>query len=423
MPEDDKKFDAALAGYLHREMRDSAGRLLCPEPELLAAHHEGTLSLEEMHATRLHVAGCSRCQEVLAQLAATEEIPLAANATAEVLAAPEPLVAGGTRKATPPRPLEVLRTPDVLMRPRIQHHWRWVAPAGAIAASLVLWLVYHQTRTAQPVSPATVQVAENRKDTDMNMALQLPAEERSRHTPQKPVNSLSREKSKSKFERLNSLDLDTKQETKTPKSNALNEGIVPDFQSYAAPANIPAGLTAKVPSVTTKEKQEMRLPADARAPAAKATETSQIGVAAESAEVSAEPQANARNYRLAKAKLNSVLILSTDPSVVWRVGSGGSIEYSSTAGKKWVRQPSGVTAELTSGSAPQKNICWIVGRVGTILLTTDSGATWQKITSPAADDLSAVQASDALHATIWDAHQKKFETADGGLSWNAVLVP
>jgi photosystem II stability/assembly factor-like uncharacterized protein len=97
------------------------------------------------------------------------------------------------------------------------------------------------------------------------------------------------------------------------------------------------------------------------------------------------------------------------------------IEFSSDNGASWSRQTSGVLVDLTTGSAPSDKICWIVGRVGAIVRTTDGGEHWSVIHPPVEEDLALVHAVDALHATIWTAHNlKAFETTDGGVTWNPV---
>jgi photosystem II stability/assembly factor-like uncharacterized protein len=74
--------------------------------------------------------------------------------------------------------------------------------------------------------------------------------------------------------------------------------------------------------------------------------------------------------------------------------------------------------ELLAGSAPNEVVCWIVGRSGTILKTTDGGKHWRKVLSPIGGDVAAVQALDALIATISDAENNaRFVTLDGGATW------
>lgn len=105
----------------------------------------------------------------------------------------------------------------------------------------------------------------------------------------------------------------------------------------------------------------------------------------------------------------------------WRVGEAGQIEHSTDRGKTWKMQKSGVTEDLTAGSATSDKVCWVVGKTGTLLLTTDGGKHWKHISSPITDDLGGIHATDALHASIWDVpNRRSFETTDGGATWNPI---
>ncbi len=89
-----------------------------------------------------------------------------------------------------------------------------------------------------------------------------------------------------------------------------------------------------------------------------------------------------------------------------------------------MRQPSGVLVDLLTGSATSETVCWIVGRAGAILLTTDGGRQWKLLSSPLKEDLGGIRATDALHATIWNARGTKyFVTSDGGLTWQPAVHP
>jgi photosystem II stability/assembly factor-like uncharacterized protein len=107
----------------------------------------------------------------------------------------------------------------------------------------------------------------------------------------------------------------------------------------------------------------------------------------------------------------------------WRIGPGGSLEYSKDKGLNWTPQISGVYTDLLAGSAPSAKTCWIVGNAGTILRTTDGGGHWTKLDSPVTNDISGVRASDAMHAWIWFVPDlqtgliKMFQTSDGGRTW------
>jgi photosystem II stability/assembly factor-like uncharacterized protein len=124
------------------------------------------------------------------------------------------------------------------------------------------------------------------------------------------------------------------------------------------------------------------------------------------------------------ASSNPRLISAPDASFIWRAGRAGLLEFSSDGGSSWSRQTSGVLVDLLAGSAPSDQVCWIVGRVGAILLTTDGGAHWKTVTPPISEDLGGIRASDALHASIWNAkNTKTFETSDGGLTWQRIANP
>ena len=69
----ERNFEKALA----RELRaDALNGLHCPDAERLAAYHERMLSPEEMVTQKSHIAGCARCQEILATLEETEVVAI-----------------------------------------------------------------------------------------------------------------------------------------------------------------------------------------------------------------------------------------------------------------------------------------------------------------------------------------------------------
>jgi hypothetical protein len=111
-------------------------------------------------------------------------------------------------------------------------------------------------------------------------------------------------------------------------------------------------------------------------------------------------------------------IVAPNAKSVWHVGDSGKIERSDDLGETWKPQTSRVTEDLTSGSAASDKVCWVVGKNGTILVSVDGGKSWKPVTSPIAGDIGGIHATDALHASVWDAsHHVSFETSDGGASW------
>src|ERR1700730_10806276 len=87
--ESERKFEQALERHLRGDGRadladETHGAYTCPDAGTLAAFHEGVLMSEEMNATTEHIAGCSRCQQILLLLEAPDEMPLQVEAEKEL---------------------------------------------------------------------------------------------------------------------------------------------------------------------------------------------------------------------------------------------------------------------------------------------------------------------------------------------------
>src|SRR5215471_3194502 len=158
MPGEDREriFEKALARHLRANpasgahARDTA----CPDAEVLAAYHERMLAAGEMISWKEHIALCSRCQEILAQLEATDELPVGASDVEQAEKVLPMVAMSESQRATPGKALEAVSASAPAVRtiptPREsqQHrfvHWRWLAPAGAIAAGLLVWIAIRQT--------------------------------------------------------------------------------------------------------------------------------------------------------------------------------------------------------------------------------------------------------------------------------------
>src|SRR5256885_12254056 len=100
----DRRFDKALARHLRSAApAGEAARLpaaptsqggSCPDSETLAAYHERSLLPEELNSWKEHFVGCANCQNILAQLEATDEISFEAAEREEVVEkGSEPVIA------------------------------------------------------------------------------------------------------------------------------------------------------------------------------------------------------------------------------------------------------------------------------------------------------------------------------------------
>ena len=481
----DRPFEKALARHLRADA--DAGDSACPDAETLAAYHEGTLSVAETSAGKKHFVWCTRCQEILAQLEATQAVNELRNREDE-------LIAGGAvsrlknneayREASAP---SGATSAPKETESRIAHFptkkkWllRWVAPAGAIAAGLLLYAGLRDFRSpARHAEPAT-QIAENREDSagardsylaraEPQAAPQAtpkqkddePAARASRQQTANPAPSVlldELESLRSKAEPLKDSKAEKKSAQLPPPApkiapnpnTAKSVGRISTDEQRTNPAKPKSfdaagksGVGGSVQNGADAQQNQIQLQASGAAtgapaaspsspvppPVPPASASQQITVTGAAPEIAKqtvavsplnEKEANlpvtSRNV-IDLAQLPSGMVASNGKSI-WRFGGHGAIAHSSDGGKSWKSQEVTVTATLTSGSAPAKNICWIAGAAGTLLRTTDGGKHWQLITTPIVGDLGGVMASDGKHATIWDtSRQATYQTSNGGKTW------
>jgi hypothetical protein len=448
--ERDQRFDKALGRHL-RSARPSpeAARLpaipasqggACPDSETLAAYHERSLLPEELNSWKEHIVGCQDCQTILAQLEATDEISLPAARQQEVLALP--------RK----------KSRRVLLRRGAR--WQWLAPAGAIAAGLLVWIALHENQPRPQPSLKKIQVATKQAVPPPPLSVSpaphdiSPSPKAALKKPQSAADESAAANSWSAAEAMTSNEkLDSRARVTPSKPLAAKESGLPldtartsdvdllraEDQAARAANTFPDGrrenpeLQLQAPTANAQSQNQYNAnsprvpgPAPLGRTDDKRTEmkTRRAAAAPEPAAGPAAGLAGATSIMEVATVSNPHLIAARGSNVVWRAGRAGLVEFSRDGGASWSRQTSGVLADLLTGSAPSEKVCWIVGRVGAILLTTDGGAHWTVISSPLSEDLGGIRATDAQHATIWNARNtKSFETSDGGLTWKPVPNP
>jgi len=434
----------------------------CPDAEILAAYHDGTLSPEERDLWKQHVVGCDSCQIVLAHLATPLDIPVNLETSENLAKLKHPVSAA--RTALPvhtagPSPLHSLR-------------WLWLVPVGAIAAGLIA-LVSLKTPKPLPAAPSTaVEVAENtqpqgvapspnatrvtpseggeneRKEKDLAAApsdagaasanrdlasnqpqnqtqlTQLPPVQSAGKPAHGPSLSMQKQEQQQTTRApgnagalLNKkLDAqvspragDTLEEIRRPQA-ALPPPPPPP--SLSAPSFVADGSVTPPPASKSDSvggaAPAAPAPAPAAAPNVAAPKTNVASAETnltmtESVEVSADrkSQSNGRAMLRAAALQNPHVFWAPGEKQAWRIGPAGSLEYSKDKGVNWTQQISGVYTDLLAGSAPSAKVCWIVGASGTILRTTDGGTHWSKLDSPVTNDITGIRATDAMHAQLW----------------------
>jgi Photosynthesis system II assembly factor YCF48 len=443
MPSDDRdqQFERALARHLSHPSGDAA----CPDAEILAAYHERSLSIEEMSHWKEHIAACARCREALSLVEQTENVvttgqwhelePVAQLTAAEVMPkrSADALQASASFSAPAPAPQV---TPVRKLPPRAA--WSWIVPLGAVAASVIVWVGVHEIRTQRVKE---TQIALNRLPATLPAAPQVSGKEQlkkdeapvtkteNRVTAQKslsPAPSASPIQSPSPAKPSSGNEL-ARSARKEPRPAAVAGALEapPSVSSYAADtgalqANAPPAPTAEpsAPAALASNVSAQQNEESKKAQSLRAKTAPQLQAAGVPAMTQAQMVA-APNQDLVQAALaNRRYIVAPGEKHAWRLGDGGLIEVSTDRGKTWKPQSSGVTADLTAGSATSDKVCWVVGKSGTLLLTADGGKHWNLISSPITSDLGGVHATDASHASIWDvSNRNSFETNDGGATW------
>jgi len=473
--ERDRIFDKALARHLRaasslqnsaNSSREPARAGECPGPETLAAYHERSLLPELMNSWKEHIVGCANCQTILSHLEATDGIPLPAAVEDKVLAQQESAHHVAASRQRQPAVPAIL--PKQSRRARLLHgtRWQWLAPAGALAASLLVWIALHEKQPLAPPNRKAVQIAAKQvpppppaslpsravqeKSSSSNAVIAKPPsatdefarpktgrvsgaaktdgkqEYLAQVSPPQPLVDKEKERELRKDAgRSASVDLLRAQEqldgdAKTADNARRGNAEFP-LQTPASNAQLQNQSSATAPKVPgpaplgQMEAKKMKA-----VPAAPVVSSPPPEVAGEIA----SSYNDSNSLEVARLISNPRLISPPGSKVVWRVGRSGLIEFSKDGGSSWSRQTSGVLVDLLTGSAPSDPVCWMVGRAGAILLTTDRGAHWKVLPSPLAEDLGGVRASDALHAMIWNARStKSFQTSDGGLTWFPVPSP
>jgi len=448
MPSDNRErsFEDALAVHL-RAGAKGIPHAECSDAETLAAYHEGSLPAEQVASLKTHLTSCERCQQILTALEATDQIAApAVNITLQPAAAAKPAV------------------PVLPARKRAL--WQWVAPAGALAAALLVWVAVHentssiipvkapsakhdaqQAETVNPQPPASRTVPSPSGDSAPSNEASSDLQQTLRAVPPPKAAGLLRSRSQALSKQKDSPTAATKsavppdvdlfadslpspadslhrKESSAPTVEAQNQTVLIEPDKAKLEDKIVNGrrdaAPAPKPPPPVLEKSANAIPVPTAPPPSPAPQvsTQSVEVAGESAqqqEIAGMSRFKQNELRLARS-IAAVNISAPDGKVAWRVGQAGIIEFSPDAGKSWILQPSGVVSDLLAGSAPSEKICWIVGRAGTLLRTTDSGAHWQKLRPPSQEDLRSVFAMDALQATV-SSVKAKYQTTDGGVTW------
>jgi hypothetical protein len=433
----------------------------CPDGEILAAYAERGLALEETAKWEGHFAACSRCRKILLVLDASAGTPLAEKDVSRL----------GELAAVAPASGERARSISGRAQPWLAD-WRvhWLAPAVGVAAVLAVLLVLRPPQRGPQQAASETLVAQAPKQ-DLPLPSEPAGADRfSRAGPSQPqelqsaprlgppsslepapLNSpaaslakggaeigsaadktLPFEAGKKKFsDRRDTIELQAPSSSASSSNSLASQGAmsspaVPPPPAKTSP-NMAAGdaaqLDAGANSVARTASREKQAVAPQGAPAPNASAGSAMP------QIPSEARLDERKEQafalVRPVQKDSPVLKAPAGSTLWRVGSRGSIERSTDAGKTWASQASPSREDWLAGAAVSDAVCWLVGRRGAIARTLDGGEHWTSIDSPqqpagpnaVAADWTGIAAADAQTATITAGDGRKFATADGGKTW------
>ena len=445
--EEDKKFDAVLGGFLVNDLRVRAGYLHCPESDTLAAYHERSLLPEEMNSWKEHIVGCARCQAILAQLEATDSIPLQVSEKEEALvtAAPTPAaLASQTGKgATAKVPEKSRVTPISRVR------WQWLAPAGAIAAGLLVWVAWHENRTHQvakapaevttaklepPAAPSPSVTQDDRQSASADEAARLSKDQSAVAGPVS-TQSTSQAEGLKQFEKSESR-------AKVALAKPTAGENPKDLKSSMPPVDKEAGARTNtaLDSLSAANREEKKPAQDAKAGVA--------GTMSQTAEVqtltaNAQRQ-DQQNLQAQQTQLNEQKTSGPNPSSHREQTKKSKTESSANSLRAASAQPAAPPPAIPAPAAafnedaslrlaaavsphlipsPSRKILWRAGHAGMIEFSNDGGASWSRQISNVSTELTAGSAPSDKVCWIVGLAGTILLTTDAGVHWTTIHSP
>lgn len=371
--------DDSLDRLLRRTFRRDTKAEACPEPAMLAALADGTLTAEERRTVEAHASACSRCSAELALLATTENLPGTAGAI----------------------PAQGFRIP-----------WRWAVPLATAVLVFAVW-----TELDQP-----------RRESDFSAAGSPPAASTA------PIDETARDAAKEAAASREPAAPPLSRDTAVPPPPRARSQAAPPPQARA-PEPLPTDEPEIMENRAARRVEAARQPSkpdDGRALAdlqSRAAE-SDADAGSESAGATPAPETTAEEStellkveappvkdRLAGASRADAFLVQGPGDVRIRAGRSG-IERSADAGTTWRIERDAPSRFVRAGVCPTPEVCWLGGDEGRVLRRESSGQ-WVELRIPEPDTVTALDAPDATHATATTAGGRRFRTADGGRTWTA----
>ena len=424
----DKALARRLGEALDRLAPAGAGE--CPEAEIIAAYHEGTLQAEEIPRHENHFAYCQRCRKILSVLAASVDAPLSEHEVARL----GKLVAETER----PSVVEIPRQEIRHLPKQIDWRVRWLAPALGVAAVLAMWFAVRPPWRSVDRSENLIAQAprsEHSPGTDALNPTEHPVVETQPVAPALAPQPSERSASGGQTKELTTGGSQAEGAPQDAKKALANSDFL-NGKAVAPPPPPPPPASAAAQLQATNELASGNAPSavpnsparDKQAAVERTDEIAPSPMGASTAMSKTKRSIQALSSSLDASSFGEIPVLAPSGKILWRAGKAGKIQRSMDAGRTWTTQSSSTQQDWTAGAAPSETVCWLVGRNGAIARTTD-GEHWTPIAPPMPasggmdqlPDWTGVIATSELDATITSRNQKRYRTQDGGQSWQ--LLP
>jgi len=346
-----------------------------PDPDLLTAFAEQSLSGRDRNLVLAHLAQCAECREVVVlSTPLSEAVPQPSTTSTRWLG--WPALRWGALAAC-----AVLVVAAVSLRP------------GFEARSPQVQAVY---KSAEPVPP-----------------------------PQAPVGFSIQKDRVATGNETRIVRPESRQIVVAPRGPAMMAKISPPATAgKSAPpvpemqlANKAAALSA-APPVQANERVEVN---DEPGPAQTGAFQSMLGKAKEgqgNMDLSLEKERAAKS-EVARAVGSAFPARNLTPR--WTLSADGTLERSLDTGKTWKTIPVATDATLTAVAAMDSDI-WVGGSRGALYHSTDAGDHWTQVIPNAGGqrltaNIIGIEFSDLLHGKITTANQETWTTTDAGQTW------
>jgi len=401
-----------------------------PDPDVLTAFAEQTLSPAERESVLQHLAQCGDCREVIA---------VALPASVSVLV---PQVA--------PEAEEVAVTPvrqEKTRRNRFGWHGlRWAAAtAGVVVVASVLML--RPGKPSQPTVAGVINPAESKAaETAASQPAAPSADQFSLSASVKTDEGQIRKADAARAEAKSKLltpskavrertDL-AKLEPGVTLPEALKDGKRADLDAANTPAAAPPP-PSRAEAVTVGAASETVEVTAVAGPVETSSTTENLGLMGRNMQSlpieKAKPPVQGQEERLATAvrtkkqalgassnyALAAENALQPAPAANWRL-SEGALERSLSAGLSWqtvLRSDHSLLCHAVRG-----NDIWAGGQAGTLFHSTDGGTTWTQLHPAVKDqqltaDISGIELQKPGEAAITTGNGESWTTADNGKTW------